>query len=282
MISELDALRYARLLIYRYAIYNAIYVTGPKVPYISKHLSTSHEDIPTPLRLLVLMIQSTSCPSPRLARLPLPHFAHLALLPRRPTRRIHFCVCSLPLPTAVIPTRHSDATLDTARAECQTAVFTRDSTVPRRQHDPAVITRTRTVPGFRTPHAQSVARHGLRTRPLELHSQVAQEGGVPPVIMALEEAVRLLEAEEVEHELPQGRRVADLLVQNPCIAGRQDAVGPVREIAYAIYDGVAGTLEPEAVRERIHVQEGVVGRSPIFEGRGDGRCVEPGDEELEM
>jgi hypothetical protein len=57
-----------------------------------------------------------------------------------------------------------------------------------------------------------VARHGLSTGSCYARGEVAEEGGVPGVCVAFEEAVCFLEGEEVENKVAQGRRLANLLI----------------------------------------------------------------------
>lgn len=138
------------------------------------------------------------------------------------------------------------------------------------------------MPRLGTPHAQAMALHCLRTRPLKLDRQVAQESSMPPIAVALEEAISLLEGKEVEDEGAKGRRVANLLVENARVGWCEDAVCAVGQFADDVNDCVSCGFEAEAVGEGVDVQQRVVGGPSIFEGRGEYRGVEPGDEELEV
>jgi hypothetical protein len=219
-------------------------------------LPPPHKHISAPLRLPMLMIQRTPTPPPRLTRLP-PLGAR-----------------TLPAP-AVVPARHARAGLDTAIAEGDAALVARNRALPRRQHGPAVVARARREPRVRTPHVQAVARHGLRAGPLEQRGQVAQKGGVPCVGVGFEEAVGLLEGEEVEHEGAQRGRLAQLLVQDAGVAGCEHAVCAVRQVRGQVYHGVAQAFDAKAVGERIGVQERVVCGFTVLVGRRDRAGVEP-------
>lgn len=218
----------------------------------------------------MLMVQRTPRPPPRLTGLPLPGFPHHAIPPgtlyRIPSTRFLYT-------PSVIPPGHRHTPLHTPRAEAQAAVIARDGANPRLQHTAAVITTTRSVPRIGAPHAQTVPQQRLGAGPLEQHAQLAQERRVPAVRVALDEAVRLLEREQVQHQIAQRRRVSDSAVEDARVAGREHRVCAVREVSDQIYDGVAQALHAEAVCEGVEVEECVVRWFPVFEGGWDGGCV---------
>lgn len=127
--------------------------------------SPSHKDIPTPLRLIMLMIQCTPRTPPRLTSLPLP------LLPNFNLRTLSRTLTRIVLlGPPIIPPRHRNTALDTLRTETQTAIIARHSTETRLQYTATVIAAPCTVPGLGAPHAQSVPDHGLAARPLEQYA----------------------------------------------------------------------------------------------------------------
>lgn len=107
------------------------------------------------------------------------------------------------------------------------------------------------MPGLGTPHAQSVSEHGLRAGSLEKHAELAEECGVPAVHMALDEAVRLLECEEVEHEIPQRRRVADAVVEDTGVAWCENRVCAVGKVGDQVHDCISQPLQTQTVGERV-------------------------------
>lgn len=232
--------------------------------------SPPHEDVPTPFRLIMLMIKCTPRAPPRLTSLPLPP---LPLLRR---------ALALILTPPIIPPRHRNTGLHTRSTKTQTAIIARHSAMPRLNQTPTVLAAPRAMPAIRAPHSESMALERLSTRSLEQHTKVAEKMGVPRINVSLDETIRLLERKQIKHQFPQRRAVPNSLVQNPSIAGRQHAIRLVREIRNQIDDAVAQTLDAQAVRERVDVQEGVVRGFPILERGGDGAGVQPGDEEGEM
>lgn len=219
----------------------------------------------------MLMVKRTPRTSPRLTGLPLPPLPLLRAL-RIP----------LVLTPPVIPPGHRDPAFHTPRTEAQTAIITSHGAMTRLDQRATILTAPRPMPAIRAPHPQPMSLKGLRTGALKQHTQIAQEMRMPRIHMTLDQPIRLLERKQIEHQIPQGRGIANPFVQNPCIAGRQHAVRLVREVGDQIDDAVAQTLHAQPVRERVHVQKGVVRWFPIFERRGDSTGVQPGDDEGEM
>ena len=84
--------------------------------------SPPHKDIPTPLCLVVLVIQRTPRAPPGLASLPLPPLPHLDVYTRTLSRIARVAVLLAP---SIVPRCHGNSSLNTLRAEGKTAVVTR-------------------------------------------------------------------------------------------------------------------------------------------------------------
>lgn len=104
---------------------------------------------------------------------------------------------------------------------------------------------------------------------------------MPAVCVGCDELVGLFEGEEVEDELAEAGAFVDVVVEDACVRGGEDAVGGIGEIRHEVYNVVAEFLEAEAVGEDVEVEEGVVGRFGVFEGRVDGAGIQPADEQFE-
>ena len=124
-------------------------------------------------------------------------------------------------------------------------------------------------------------RHRLGTRFLQPNAQVAEELGMPVIRVGSQQFIRLLEGKEIEHQFPQLTPLVDVVVQDPRVGRRQHAIRLVGEIGHHVHDVVPEGLEAEAVGEDVEMEEGVVCGFSVLERRGDGRGVEPCDEEFE-
>lgn len=109
-----------------------------------------------------------------------------------------------------------------------------------RLHDvPAGPTGTRAGPARGLPGHEVVATEALQLRPLDADDELAQELRVPLVRVAGQQHVRLLEREQVDHELAQQRRVTDFVVQRDRVAGRRHRVAFLGQGRHAVDHGVA-------------------------------------------
>lgn len=110
---------------------------------------------------------------------------------------------------------------------------------PRPHHPPTNRTSARHGPRRRRPRPQAMAPHGRLAGPLQPDHQIAQEERVPRVAVLGEQAVRPLEAEQIQHERAQRRRVADALVQQGRVRRRGDRVRALGQLGHRVDDGVA-------------------------------------------
>lgn len=114
-------------------------------------------------------------------------------------------------------------------------------------------------PGGGLPGDEVVAAEALQLGPLDADDELAQELRVPLVRVRGQQHVRLLEGEQVDDELAQQRRVADLVVQRDRVAGRGHAVALLGQRRHPVDDGVAQRLDRQPVREPVQRQQQVEG-----------------------
>jgi hypothetical protein len=208
--------------------------------------------INTRLRLVMLMIEQTPRASPGLACFPLLRFSRCLLLFWRtalsttPLRLAIFGRAFEASP-ALVPSCHGHTSFYTCITKRYTAVFTDNSPMSRRQHQPTIITGSRRLPRLRAPHTQPMSKQGLLTRPLQKYTQIAKKALMPRILMALEQPVRLLEPKKIKGESPQRGRLANLLVENARVGRSQNTIRAICKLAYCIGNGVARALEPQSV-----------------------------------
>lgn len=156
----------------------------------------------------MLMIHHAPTSPPRLAALPPPAIAQFP-----PPRRAPLTLLLIEQPTpSILPARHPYPLFITPYTPRATALVAAHRSNPRRQHSPAVLARTRGMPAQRQEASQPMSLHRLRRRLLQPDAQVAQELGVPRIRVGGKQFVRLLEGEQVEHELPDLGALVDLIV----------------------------------------------------------------------
>lgn len=184
---------------------------------------------------MLMIPQTQSSPSPRLT----------------PTR-----ILSQP---ALLP-----ALNQTALTESPLAANTLGVATPRLQHLPALLASLGVVPAARPPRHQRVPADTFGPGPLELDDELAKELGVPFVFVGFEEFVRLLVCEQIKDQGAQGRRGADLFVEDACVAGGGDRVGRFAEPCDAAQDVVIQRRCEQAVAEPVQVdQEEVLWTSSV-------------------
>lgn len=98
-------------------------------------------------------------------------------------------------------------------------------------------------------------RDAFGSGPLEFDDELAQEAGVPLVLVRLEQLIGLLVREEVEDQRAQGRGRADVLVQDARVGWRGDGVGRFAEPRDATQDVVAEGRREQAVTESVQVDQ---------------------------
>lgn len=198
---------------------DAIYACAP-LPHI--------KPLRTLLPILVLMIPQTKPPpSPRLTP------AHI--LPKHN-----------PIPSTLPHAR---------RAKSAIAAHTLVVTNSRLQNLPTAFAAFGRIPAARPPRHERVPTETLRPGPFEFDHELAEKFGVPLVFVRFEQLVGLLVGEEVEDERAQGRRGADLLVEDARVAGRGDGIGRFAEARDAAQDVVAQRRGEQAVAKTVQIDE---------------------------
>jgi hypothetical protein len=83
---------------------------------------------------------------------------------------------------------------------------------------------------------------------------------VPLVRVVLQEIVRLLEREQIQHESLDGRVFADRVVQDKRVAGGEHRVGLLGELGDLVDRVVAQLLDAETVGEAVQLEQREVRR----------------------
>lgn len=125
----------------------------------------------------------------------------------------------------------------------------------RLQHLPAPLASLATAIAARPPGDERMPRDAFGSGPLEFDDELAQEAGVPLVLVRLEQLIGLLVREEVEDQRAQGRGRADVLVQDARVGWRGDGVGRFAEPRDATQDVVAEGRREQAVTESVQVDQ---------------------------
>jgi hypothetical protein len=177
-----------------------------------------------------------------------------------------------PQPRLTLPLSHapiqSAAPLSLEHARGAKRLFAHDAHVSAHhglQHLTTDLAGLCGLPAAGAPGPDVVALERHVAGPLELAHQLAQKGRVPLVRVGGDQVVRLLEGEQVQHQLADRRVVPDRLVQDVRVARRGHAVGSLGQLGHAVDDGVAHAFNLQPVGQAVDVQQREVGRLAVLE-----------------